>query len=65
MSDRALLACGAQAPGLRELSLVGLPRVSVRGLTAFMSCSALESLELADLHALDGGEVRMAIFPRP
>lgn len=61
VSDRALLACGAKAPRLRQLALVGLSGVTVRGLTSFMTTTSLESLELADLQALDGGEVRIFV----
>ena len=57
MTDRALLGCGAKAAQLRELALVGLPGVSVRGLTAFMLCTELTTLELSDLPAFDAAEV--------
>jgi hypothetical protein len=59
VTDRALLGCGAKAAQLRELALVGLPGVSVRGLTAFMLCTELTTLELSDLPAFDAAEVRM------
>jgi hypothetical protein len=57
VTDRALLGCGAKAAQLRELALAGLPGVSVRGLTAFMLCTELTSLELSDLPAFDAAEV--------
>lgn len=57
VTDRALLGCGAKAAQLRELALVGLPGVSVRGLTAFMLCTELTTLELSDLPAFDAAEV--------
>ncbi len=59
VTDRALLGCGAKAAQLRELALVGLPGVSGRGLTAFMLCTELTTLELSDLPAFDAAEVRM------
>lgn len=55
ISDRALLAASAQADGLTHLSLLGLPCITVRGLTSFVSCTSLVNLELADLFALNGG----------
>ena len=56
VTDRALLAASAQAGGLTDLSLSGLPRISVRGLTTFASCTSVTTLELADLYALNGGD---------
>lgn len=56
ITDRALLAASAQAGGLTDLSLSGLPRISVRGLTTFASCTSVTTLELADLYALKGGD---------
>lgn len=58
VTDRALLACGAKAANLQELALAALPGISVRGLTAFMSCNQLATLELADLPAFEDAEVR-------